>query len=216
MTPAGDSPSGKAALRRHYRTVRRENLPAAEADLRRVALRDLPPLLNGRGLLGLYWPLKGEPDLNPHAPGGLAERLGERLALPAVLPAVAGGPPDALVYLPWRRGMPLQPDACGVPAPTGESPAAPLKAEALALLLVPALAIDPDGIRLGSGGGWYDRLRADPRWRAVPAVAVLPAACRALQLPRDPWDVPFDGWLDETGLTWIRRDPFPPGGGRMA
>ena len=69
---------------------------------------------------------------------------------------------------------------------------------------MPALALDPhSGIRLGSGGGWYDRLRADPSWRAVPALAVLPAACVLADLPRDPWDVPFAGWLDETGLHWL-------------
>ena len=83
----------------------------------------------------------------------------------------------------------------------------PTWAENLALLLVPALAFDNDGIRLGYGGGWYDRLRADPAWRRVPALAVLPAACRMETLPRDPWDVPFDGWLDETGLHWIGGAP---------
>jgi 5-formyltetrahydrofolate cyclo-ligase len=57
----------------------------------------------------------------------------------------------------------------------------------------------PCGLRLGSGGGWYDRLRADPRWAAVPALAVLPAACVVTPLPRDPWDIPFDGWIDERG-----------------
>lgn len=78
----------------------------------------------------------------------------------------------------------------------------------MALLLVPALAIDRSGIRLGSGGGWYDRLRADPHWRTVPALAVLPAACVSpTPLPRDPWDVPFDGWLDETG--WHLASPQP-------
>jgi len=67
------------------------------------------------------------------------------------------------------------------------------------MLLVPALAMDQRGIRLGSGGGWYDRLRADPAWRLLPALAVLPAACVAPSLPADPWDVPFTGWLDEIG-----------------
>jgi 5-formyltetrahydrofolate cyclo-ligase len=66
---------------------------------------------------------------------------------------------------------------------------------------VPALAFDPhSGIRLGYGGGWYDRLRADPAWRAVPALVVLPSACLSANLPREPWDVPFQGWLDEHGV----------------
>jgi 5-formyltetrahydrofolate cyclo-ligase len=75
-----------------------------------------------------------------------------------------------------------------------------MPAQALGLLLVPALACDGAGIRLGYGGGWYDRLRADPSWAQVPALAVLPRGCRVGQLPRDPWDVPLQGWLDEEGL----------------
>ena len=40
--------------------------------------------------------------------------------------------------------------------------------------LVPALAVDASGIRLGYGGGYYDRLRAITSWRHVTALAVAP------------------------------------------
>jgi len=40
----------------------------------------------------------------------------------------------------------------------------------------------------------------------VPALVVLPAACVCDRLPADPWDVPFDGWLDEQGCHWISAD----------
>jgi 5-formyltetrahydrofolate cyclo-ligase len=133
-----------------------------------------------------------EPDWRP-----LLERwpeaLRQRLALPVVR---CEGGIGRLTYGAWHPADPLHADGCGIPAPVA---AAPLEAHALALLLVPALAIDQRGIRLGSGGGWYDRLRADPAWRQVPALAVLPAACLAPSLPADPWDVPFTGWLDESG-----------------
>jgi 5-formyltetrahydrofolate cyclo-ligase len=180
---------GKAQLRRHYRQRRRQSLPGAAAGIVAGALRDLPDLVPPGQRLGLYWPLAHEADLR-----SLAEAAPWQMALPAVRPEAG------LVYLPWEPGEPLGPDTCGVPAPLE---AAPLEPEALALLLVPALAVSADGLRLGSGGGWYDRLRADPRWWAVPALAVLPAACVAPSLPRDPWDVPFSGWLDERGLHWI-------------
>jgi 5-formyltetrahydrofolate cyclo-ligase len=106
-----------------------------------------------------------------------------------------------LVYRPWRGGDPLEPDGCRIPAPLAG--AGELPAEALGLLLVPALACDSSGIRLGYGGGWYDRLRADLAWAQVPTVAVLPRGCRVERLPRDPWDVPLQGWLDEDGLAWL-------------
>ena len=197
--PAGAS---KDSLRRHYRQLRRQSLPLAEAALLEVLATALPQTLEaadaqtepqaGPSRLGLYWPVGHEPDWRP-----LLERwpeaLRQRLALPVVRCEGAVG---RLTYGAWHPADPLSADGCGIPAPVA---AAPLQAHQLALLLVPALAIDQRGIRLGSGGGWYDRLRADPAWRQVPALAVLPAACVAPSLPADPWDVPFTGWLDESG-----------------
>jgi 5-formyltetrahydrofolate cyclo-ligase len=183
----------KAELRRHYRRRRRMGLADASAGIAAAACREVPALVPQGQWLGLYWPLAHEPDLMP-----LADAPQRRVALPAVRPGCG------LVYLPWQTHHPLGPDACGIQAP-GQGPA--LAPEALALLLVPALAVSADGLRLGSGGGWYDRLRADPRWRAVPALAVLPATCVAPSLPMDPWDIPFSGWLDEQGIHWVGAAP---------
>ena len=205
--PAG---AAKDSLRRHYRQLRRQSLPLAQAALLEVLATALPQALAaadakasaranlqakpqaGPRRLGLYWPVGHEPDWRP-----LLERwpeaLRQRLALPVVR---CEGGVGRLTYGAWHPADPLRADGCGIPAPVA---AAPLEAHELALLLVPALAIDQRGIRLGSGGGWYDRLRADPAWRQLPALAVLPAACLAPSLPADPWDVPFTGWLDETG-----------------
>jgi 5-formyltetrahydrofolate cyclo-ligase len=205
--PAG---AAKDSLRRHYRQLRRQSLPLAEPALLEVLATALPQALAAADAkasaranlqakpqaapsrLGLYWPVGHEPDWRP-----LLERwpeaLRQRLALPVVR---CEGGVGRLTYGAWHPADPLRADGCGIPAPVA---AAPLEAHALALLLVPALAIDQRGIRLGSGGGWYDRLRADPAWRQLPALAVLPAACLAPSLPADPWDVPFTGWLDESG-----------------
>ncbi len=215
--PAGAS---KDSLRRHFRQLRRQSLPLVEAALLEVLATALPQALqaadaqaedlvatahgdalvataqvepqSGPSRLGLYWPVGHEPDWRP-----LLERWPEALLQRLALPVVrCEGGVGRLTYGAWHPADPLLADSCGIPAPVA---AAPLQAHQLALLLVPALAMDQRGIRLGSGGGWYDRLRADPAWRQVPALAVLPAACLAPSLPADPWDVPFTGWLDETG-----------------
>ena len=199
----------KDDLRQTMRAKRRRVLSEVEATIQGQAQTLLPPLL-GAGRLGLYWPLAGEIDLRD-----LRQTLGERLALPAVeratqTPELGADqqPPKRLVYRPWIQEQPLEADGCGIPAPAASTP--PLKPADLCLLLVPALAIDGRGYRLGYGGGWYDRLRSDPAWARVPALAVLPAACRLEHLPHDPWDIPLAGWLSEDGLHWIET-PKDPG-----
>ena len=185
----------KASLRRHFRGLRQSLLEGVEGAIVAQVRRHIPALVPAGRALGLYCPLPGEVDLRE-----LETLLPGRLALPAI----TAGPRDPsarLVYRPWRGGDPLEPDGCRIPAPLAG--AGDLPAEALGLLLVPALACDASGIRLGYGGGWYDRLRADPAWAQVPAVAVLPRGCRVERLPRDPWDVPLQGWLDEDGLAWL-------------
>ncbi len=202
--PPTPAPTDKAGLRRHYRLVRGRAVErggrALHARIGALAAGTAGELLGlpapSGPLLGVYWPLAGEIDLL-----ALAERR------PVALPAIHD---QRLVYRPWQPGQPLQPDACGIPAPAAE--AGELEAEQLGLLLVPALAIDPSGLRLGYGGGWYDRLRAAPRWRRLPALAVLPAACCAASLPRDPWDVPLAGWISEQGYV----PALPPGGDSAA
>jgi 5-formyltetrahydrofolate cyclo-ligase len=180
------APSNKPELRRQFRARRQAHLPAAEAGLQRSAIA-LAAALKGEPLIGLYWPLAGEADLRD---------LTSQACL--AMPRVAAG---RLTYRRWRPGDAMAPDDTGIPAPAlGPD----LEASALGLLLVPALACDQRGFRLGYGGGWFDRLRSDPLWGAVPALAVLPAACLVDELPADPWDVPFSGWLDERGVHWLQ------------
>jgi 5-formyltetrahydrofolate cyclo-ligase len=179
-------------------------------------------------ILGLYWPLAGEADLRsclqqnfstppllfpelpssallspalpePAPPAPVPSAITWSLALPAIA-STADDPQLGLRYRPWRPVDPLAADHCGIAAPLA---CPPLPASAMAALLLPCLALDGRGLRLGYGGGWFDRLRAQPGWRAVPALGVLPAACLAPTLPQDPWDVPLDGWIDENGLHWF-------------
>ena len=180
----------KGPLRQTFKQ-RRLNLHASCAPrLQAQAIQHLPGLLPEGRLLGLYWPLPGEVDLL-----GLADlpSLSGRIALPCI----AGG---RLQYRRWRPGDPTAADETGIPAPGASAPA--LEAEQLGLLLAPALAFDQSGIRLGYGGGWFDRLRQSSPWRDIPALAVVSSGCLVEHLPAEAWDVPFPGWLDEEGVHW--------------
>ena len=63
---------------------------------------------------------------------------------------------------------------------------------AIDLVLVPALAIDPDGFRLGQGGGFYDR--ALPLLSAWKHGVIYNYERMEHDLPREPWDIPMDSW----------------------
>ena len=182
----------KAKSRRQFKTLRSQQFPVIEASIvQQVAKTVQLQLKSGmlQGHLGIYWPINGEVDLRPLQP---------TLTLPLALPACHKD--KSLSYHPWTS-TPLQKDACMIPAPLNE-PA--LKADELGLLLIPALAIDQRGIRLGYGGGFYDRLRENWGWRKVPALAVIPQASISTELlPRDHWDVPLDGWITEAGITRV-------------
>lgn len=68
--------------------------------------------------------------------------------------------------------------------------------------LIPGLAWDRAGQRLGRGGGFYDRLLATPDWRGF-RCGVFFAVQEIPGLPADPWDVPLDAVVTEAE-TWMR------------
>ncbi len=183
----------KKTLRRHFRAHRQQRNDQA---IRSAVLQLLLPS-SGRpsftpteGHLGLYWPLPGEPDLLPLVP----ELRSWSLALPC------SDGQGGMSFRPWDGSTLEERDGCGIPAPIS---APPLQAHQLQLLLVPALAVDHRGIRLGYGGGYYDRMRAQTSWLERQALVVLPSTCISpTDLPRERWDQPFDGWVSERGVTW--------------
>jgi 5-formyltetrahydrofolate cyclo-ligase len=70
----------------------------------------------------------------------------------------------------------------------------------LDLILVPGLAFDPRGNRLGRGAGFYDRFLADPAVRGVVCGVALEAQI-VQDVPTDPWDIRLH--LIATESRWI-------------
>jgi len=89
----------------------------------------------------------------------------------------------------------------GFRQPSVDSPAVALAR--LELILVPGLAFDLSGTRLGYGRGFYDRLLSGVE-EGVPVVGVAPSALIVPTLPREPHDVPMTHILSETGIVSVR------------
>ncbi len=100
----------------------------------------------------------------------------------------------------WSRQSPwpLQPGAYGIFEPHPQSP--PVDGNLVDLILVPAVACDLRGYRLGYGAGYYDRLLSSPPWRTIPTLGVVFEYARLPRLPHDSWDQPLGGVCSERGL----------------
>ncbi|MEE8544722.1 MAG: 5-formyltetrahydrofolate cyclo-ligase [Alphaproteobacteria bacterium] len=144
------------------------------------------PLLAGAAVSG-YWPMRDEIDPRP-----LMRRLHESGHLCGLPVVVARG--EALIFRAWSPGLALEVTAFGVSEPPAE--AAPVTPD---LLLVPLLAVDPGGYRLGYGGGYFDRTLAALRGagRRVLAVGLAYGAQEVAELPRTPGDERLDWVVSE-------------------
>ncbi len=133
--------------------------------------------------LGAYWPIQGEPDLRS-AYDELAA-LGVQLALPVVVACDA-----PLGFAAWTPGDALVKDAMGVSIPAQCD--AFMQPEAL---LIPCVGFNATRIRLGYGGGFYDRtLAVAPR----PITLGIAYGCALAAFEADPHDVGLDAILTET------------------
>ena len=66
------------------------------------------------------------------------------------------------------------------------------------MIFIPCLAVDKNLTRLGYGGGYFDRLRGDKNWRAIPCIGVLTSNCVSHHaLIRADWDIPLSGFITE-------------------
>ena len=120
---------------------------------------------------------------------------------PTGLPFVPGkGEP--LVFRAWSPGGPLVDGALNIPVPPDDAVVV-----IPTLLLVPMLAFDAVGYRLGYGGGFYDRtlslLKASNP--STLAVGVAYAAQQVDAVPRNHFDQPLDWIITEEGATAFER-----------
>lgn len=188
--------AAKQAARKSARAVRdaaRRTTPGAPRLAASQALGVAGPLRNIGRVAG-YLPIGSELDPRPLL---LAlHGLGVPLCMPVV---VADGAP--LAFLPWVPGTATARSAFGVEEPQEGDPVVP------DLLLVPLLAFDLGGHRLGYGGGFYDRtlvaLRAEGRPRAL---GYAYAAQQVGAVPADGRDARLDGIVTERGVIWT-SDP---------
>jgi 5-formyltetrahydrofolate cyclo-ligase len=187
----------KTELRKRMRGLRKA-LPVSactERSARIVAgLLALPPFAAARAVC-LFWPIEERHEVDLRALDVVLRERGVRVAYPAVDPETRA---MTFRFVPNADAMTV--GALGVREPAASEPEArPGEVEAI---IVPALALDPRGHRIGYGAGYYDR--ALPAF-APPAVTIAVAFDFQLvaEVPEMPGDVPVE-WVVTDGRTLQR------------
>ena len=131
--------------------------------------------------IGIYWPIKNEVDIRS---------LNDTYSL--ALPRCHKN--KELLFCEWD-GTQLTKDSEGILSPNSSLK---LSYKKISMIFTPCLAVDKDLTRLGYGGGYFDRLREDINWRAIPCIGVLTSDCVSNHsLIRADWDIPLSGFITE-------------------
>ncbi len=131
--------------------------------------------------IGIYWPLENEVDLR-----GLRDEY--LLALPRC------EKDKNLLFCAWDKKQ-LSKDLHGILAPFSSNK---LSYEKISIMFIPCLSVDRNLIRLGYGGGYFDKLRKNKNWRNIPCIGILTSNCVSNKLlTKADWDIPLSGFITE-------------------
>lgn len=187
MTSGAKEKARKAAFTRRKAAHQAGLDPAVQANLRAALARQSGKLLAG------YMPIRTEVSPLPvmadwDAPVGVPVIRGE------------GQPLDFHI---WTVNAAMVEGPFGAQVPAVEKPMRP------EVVIVPLVAFDPEGYRLGYGGGFYDRTLEILRGEGPTlAIGLAYAAQETETVPREPTDQRLDALVTEDGVRWFGR----PGG----
>ncbi|GAA2743320.1 5-formyltetrahydrofolate cyclo-ligase [Kitasatospora cinereorecta] len=190
---ANPLPNDKTALRSRLLAERRSLDPAARAAAAAALAGPAAALAEPGSVVAAYVSVGGEPGTGPLLDALLGR--GVRVLLPVLLPD------NDLDWAAYTGRAALAPAARGLLEPTGPR----LGPEAVCgagLVLLPGLAVDRRGIRLGRGGGSYDRVLARlARAGARPLLATLLYEHELLDaVPAEEHDLPVDAVVTPAGV----------------
>lgn len=175
-------------LQQRLALSRNEIADASQQACSRIALSDF---WQSSQHIAFYIAQKGEMD--PISLQDLAMQQGKT----CYLPSLAGAEFNELVMVQYQSHDPLTPNRFNIPEPA-QDPAKIIDPSKLDLVLVPLVAYDVYGSRLGMGLGYYDRTFAFLNQAERPKRPLLVGLAYRFQqqerLPRASWDVPLD-WI---------------------
>lgn len=138
-----------------------------------------------------YFSFRQEPDLSPLFTNSQETYPTKTWGFPRCVD-------KSLHWSVWRPNDAVEIGAYGIPEPCAN--ALIISPTEVDLILIPSVACDHKGYRLGYGGGYYDRLLSSPEWVKKLTIGIVFEFAYVPQLPVEPWDKPLQGVCTETGL----------------
>ena len=184
-------------LRQHYRAARRQLAEPQRQQAQQqidARLQSLSVYPSAQRIAG-YWANDGEYD--PAGFLALARAAGKTTLLPQVI-----GLGQPMLFAPYDATTPMTPNRFRIPEPDSDQS---VPAEQLDMVLMPLVAFDEQGARLGMGGGFYDRSFAFRRQRGLEQRPFLVGVAFEQQksehlLPVRDWDVRLDTVVTEVRI----------------
>jgi 5-formyltetrahydrofolate cyclo-ligase len=191
--------TARTTMRRDLRDRRRALSPADQA---RAAAALAARLVANRLFrvsrrIAVYLPNDGEID-----PAPLMERIWQQNKV-CYLPILSRLKHDRLWFAPYTPQTPLALNRFGIPEPVTAARHW-ARAQELDLILMPLVAFDAHGNRLGMGGGFYDKslafLRTRTLWRKPHLIGLAHDFQRVNRVEAFPWDVPLQAVVTDHGI----------------
>ncbi|NKC00366.1 MAG: 5-formyltetrahydrofolate cyclo-ligase [Pseudomonadales bacterium] len=109
----------------------------------------------------------------------------------------------AMTFHEWRQSDPLEPVEFGILAPSSNATLVP--AAQISAVLMPLVAFDRDGVRLGMGGGYYDRYLINLAPNTPRIGIAFDCQLSATSLPKEDWDVTLSAVVTESGMVEFNK-----------
>ncbi|MDG2244675.1 MAG: 5-formyltetrahydrofolate cyclo-ligase [Rhodospirillaceae bacterium] len=201
--PASDGGQGAAGVHYEKATLRSQMLavrkqmraddPAAPSNLSKQIFKVLEVIesLNIAGYVAI-----GD-ELDPFLALDALQSTGASIVLP-----VAGKAGDVLSFRAWKTGDALEKGRLSTYQPAAKS-----EVPDPDIVLVPLVAFDAFGYRLGFGGGYYDRTL--PKLRSIKKIAAYGVAYDGQQverIPREAFDAKLDGVITPSRIILAQAD----------
>ena len=153
--------------------------------------------------VAVYVPMDGEIDPAPIA------ALARRRACELYVPVITRFSALHMRFAPLTAGRSLRPNRWGIHEPEGIG----INGRWLDLVLVPCVAFDSRGARLGMGVGFYDRhfsfLLRRGAWRRPRLIGLAYDFQQVSRLPQESWDVPLWGVVSDSSVHGHARTLLP-------